>query len=54
MIDLAEDYDSREAGFGVAWDCWMEDIDALEIVRIDIMKEQWRYSGEKCAVRERP
>lgn len=27
LINLAEDYDSREAGFGVARDCRMEDID---------------------------
>jgi hypothetical protein len=28
LVDLAENYDSGEAGFGVARDCWVEDIDA--------------------------
>ena len=28
LIDLAENYDSGEAGFGVARDCRVEDIDA--------------------------
>lgn len=27
LINLAENYDSGEAGFGVARDCWVEDID---------------------------
>lgn len=28
LVDLAEDDDAREACFGVAWDCGVEDIDA--------------------------
>jgi hypothetical protein len=37
LVDLAENDYAREPGFGVAWDCGVEDINACVLLDLDMV-----------------